>query len=151
MTPTPTLARLRWWEIPELVPLEQEAFGAEAWSETLLWSELAQTASRHYVVVRDADGAVAGYAGLWAYDDEAYVQNIVVRADQRRSGVGTRLLTELLDEAERRGARSVGLEVRATAEDAQRLYRRFGFEAIGRRRAYYQPSGTDAVVMVRRS
>ena len=148
MTTTPT--RLRWWEIPELLPLEQEAFGAEAWSETLLWSELAQTGSRHYVVVRDDDGAIAGYAGLWAYADEAYVQNIVVRADQRGAGVGSRLLTDLLDEVERRGARSVGLEVRATAKDAQRLYRRFGFEVVGRRRGYYQPSGTDAVVMVRR-
>ena len=145
------LTRLRWWEIPELLPLEQEAFGPEAWSETLLWSELAQTGSRHYVIRRDDVGAVAGYAGLWAYDDEAYVQNVVVRADLRGSGIGSQLLTELLAEAERRGARTVGLEVRATAEGAQRLYRRFGFEPVGRRRGYYQPSGTDAVVMVRRA
>jgi ribosomal-protein-alanine N-acetyltransferase len=37
--------------------------------------------------------------------------------------------------------------VRADNARAQELYRRFGFVAIGVRRGYYQPSGTDAVVM----
>jgi ribosomal-protein-alanine N-acetyltransferase len=41
------------------------------------------------------------------------------------------------------------LEVRADNELAQGLYRRRGFAEIGRRRGYYQPSGTDAVVMKR--
>jgi [ribosomal protein S18]-alanine N-acetyltransferase len=41
------------------------------------------------------------------------------------------------------------LEVRADNEVAQGLYRRRGFTEIGRRPRYYQPSGTDAVVMKR--
>jgi ribosomal-protein-alanine N-acetyltransferase len=41
------------------------------------------------------------------------------------------------------------LEVRADNEVAQGLYRRRGFAEVGRRRRYYQPSGTDAVVMKR--
>jgi ribosomal-protein-alanine N-acetyltransferase len=45
---------------------------------------------------------------------------------------------------------SVGLEVRSDNERAQRLYRRFGFRPVGLRRAYYQPSGADAVVMFAR-
>jgi len=32
---------------------------------------------------------------------------------------------------------------------AQRLYQRHGFVPVGRRRRYYQPSGTDALVMAR--
>jgi ribosomal-protein-alanine N-acetyltransferase len=39
------------------------------------------------------------------------------------------------------------LEVAASNEPAQLLYGKFGFEAIGIRRGYYQPSNTDAVVM----
>jgi ribosomal-protein-alanine N-acetyltransferase len=39
--------------------------------------------------------------------------------------------------------------VRADNLDAQRLYERHGFRAIGLRRGYYQPSRTDAVVMRR--
>jgi len=39
--------------------------------------------------------------------------------------------------------------VRTDNHRAQRLYRRYGFTEIGIRRGYYQPSGTDALVMRR--
>jgi ribosomal-protein-alanine N-acetyltransferase len=41
----------------------------------------------------------------------------------------------------------VFLEVRADNARAQRLYQWRGFTEVGIRRGYYQPSGTDAVVM----
>ena len=34
-------------------------------------------------------------------------------------------------------------------ESAQRLYARYDFEPVGIRRGYYQPSNTDALVMMR--
>jgi hypothetical protein len=43
----------------------------------------------------------------------------------------------------------VFLEVRADNSRAQRLYHWWGFTEIGIRRGYYQPSGTDAIVMRR--
>jgi ribosomal-protein-alanine N-acetyltransferase len=58
------------------------------------------------------------------------------------------LLVELLSAARARGARTAGLEVRSDNRGAQLLYARFGFEPIGIRRGYYQPSNVDAVVMV---
>jgi ribosomal-protein-alanine N-acetyltransferase len=39
------------------------------------------------------------------------------------------------------------LECRVDNARAQKLYERFGFEAIGFRRGYYQPGNVDAVVM----
>jgi ribosomal-protein-alanine N-acetyltransferase len=39
------------------------------------------------------------------------------------------------------------LEVRQDNPRARGLYLRHGFEEIGIRRGYYQPSGVDAVVM----
>jgi ribosomal-protein-alanine N-acetyltransferase len=65
----------------------------------------------------------------------------------RRQGIGARLVDALLDAARRDGARTVLLEVRASDEGAQRLYRRAGFRPIGRRRHYYQAEQEDAVVM----
>jgi ribosomal-protein-alanine N-acetyltransferase len=38
-------------------------------------------------------------------------------------------------------------EVAAENEAAQHLYGSYGFETIGLRRGYYQPSNTDALVM----
>jgi ribosomal-protein-alanine N-acetyltransferase len=75
------------------------------------------------------------------------VQTIAVAPSHQGQGVGTQLLLSLLDEAVRRGCRHVDLEVRADNPVAIGLYERHGFVATGRRRGYYQPSGTDAVVM----
>jgi ribosomal-protein-alanine N-acetyltransferase len=88
------------------------------------------------------------YGGLIAYPDEAHIATIGVTAKRQGEGIGARLLDELLAEADRRSP-VVLLEVRADNERAQELYRRRGFTEIGRRRGYYQPSGTDAVVMKR--
>jgi len=146
-----TVRRMRWWDIEPLLPVEHDLFGAESWSAVAFWSELAQASTRHYVVAEDVDdngaGELVGWAGLAAWSGEAFVQTIAVRRDAQHAGVGRTLLAELLDEARRRGERHVMLEVRATDERAQRMYARAGFEAIGRRAAYYQPSGTDAVIM----
>ena len=79
--------------------------------------------------------------------DQGDVQTLGVRADRQGSGLGRRLLDELLHEARRRRVRDVFLEVRADNPAAQSLYERAGFSVITRRRGYYQPSGTDALVM----
>ena len=90
------------------------------------------------------------YAGLCVYSpEETFVQTIAVAAAAQRRGVGTALLRALLDEAARRGAHQVDLEVRADNDSAQRIYAAHGFTAIGIRPRYYQPSGVDAVVMRR--
>ncbi|GAA4248611.1 hypothetical protein GCM10022255_029330 [Dactylosporangium darangshiense] len=95
-------------------------------------------------------GRIVGYAGLAVSPpDEAWVQNIGVRGDAQRRGIGRRLLEALLDEAARRGARQVLLEVAVDNAPAQKLYAQYGFEAVGIRRGYYQPSNTDALVMMR--
>ena len=93
---------------------------------------------------------LVGYAGLIAYDDEAHVATLGVAKALQGEGVGSLLLDDLLSEADKRSP-VVLLEVRADNEVAQRLYARRGFEEIGRRRGYYQPSGDDAVVMKRRA
>ena len=140
------IERMRWWDIEALEPIEAQLFGVDRWSPAMFWNELA--GGHHYLVARDGD-EVVGYAGLAFGESEAWVQNLAVRADRQRHGIGTRLLEALLAEAQRRGARAVLLEVAVDNAPAQRLYDRYGFEPVGVRRGYYQPSNTDAVVMRR--
>ncbi|MFS2292581.1 MAG: ribosomal protein S18-alanine N-acetyltransferase [Actinomadura sp.] len=138
-------------DLPAVHRLERELFPEDPWSEAMFRGELAgQPRTRHYVVAEDAGGEIVGYAGLAAAGGQADVQTIAVRADRRGSGIGAALLTELLDEAARRGSEAVFLEVRADNDPARRLYERFGFEKVGIRRGYYRPSGTDAIVMCRK-
>ncbi|MDM4720755.1 ribosomal protein S18-alanine N-acetyltransferase [Micromonospora sp. WMMA1363] len=142
------LDRFRWWHIEEVLPIEADLFGAERWSAAMFWNELAN--GHHYLVAIGDDGTVLGYAGLTAAPpDEAWVQNIAVRREAQRRGVGRLLLEALLAEASRLRVRSMLLEVAADNAPAQKLYAAYGFEAIGVRRGYYQPSNTDALVMQR--
>lgn len=141
------IGELRWWHISELLPIEADLFGAEQWSAAMFWNELAQG---HYYRIAVQDGEVVGYAGLAVTPDEAAVQNIAVRRDRQRRGIGETLLADLLAEADRHAASRVFLEVAVDNQPAQRLYRRYGFTPSGIRRGYYQPSNTDALTMIRR-
>jgi ribosomal-protein-alanine N-acetyltransferase len=138
-------------DLPAVLALEEELFAPDTWTAAMYRDELSRTETRHYLVAEDdGDGtpSMVGYAGLIAYDDEAHVATLGVAKERQGEGIGARLLDELLAEADRRSP-VVLLEVRADNEVAQGLYRRRGFTEIGRRRGYYQPSGTDAVVMKR--
>jgi [ribosomal protein S18]-alanine N-acetyltransferase len=142
-----SLEPMRWWDVDGVMDLERDLFGDECWTVAMFWSELAEPETRFYLVARD-DAEIVGYAGLCAYPEESFVQTIAVKRDRQGTGIGTRLLTALIDEARRRDEPMVGLEVRADNQIAQRMYQGFGFEQVGIRKGYYQPSDTDAVLMV---
>ena len=72
--------------------------------------------------------------------------NVVVASDHRRQGLATRLLVALAEEIIERGCVAWTLEVRASSEGAQALYRRFGFVPAGVRQRYYD-NREDAIVM----
>ncbi|MEO5877280.1 MAG: ribosomal protein S18-alanine N-acetyltransferase [Streptosporangiaceae bacterium] len=134
-------------DVAAALEIENELFPEDSWTEGMLLGELAdQGRTRHYVVVL-AEDEIVGYAGLASAADQADVQTIGVRETAQGRGLGAALLTELLAEAARRACAAVFLEVRADNDRAQKLYERFGFDVVGVRRNYYQPSGVDAIVM----
>lgn len=59
----------------------------------------------------------------------AWIEDVVVDGAARGRGVGEALNRAALDEARRRGARTVDLTSRPSREAANRLYRRIGFAA----------------------
>ncbi|MBO0777194.1 MAG: ribosomal protein S18-alanine N-acetyltransferase [Actinobacteria bacterium] len=133
-------------DLPAVELLERQLFGEEAWSRRLLATELASLPGRTYLVAEDA-GEVAGYGGLFVTGGQAEVLTLAVARQRWGQGVGSLLLDALLAAARQHGCSEVFLEVRADNDRAQRLYLHRGFTRIGLRRGYYQPSGTDAVVM----
>lgn len=135
-------------DLPAILVLEDELFGSQAWTEQMLRDELADPATRWYVVAEQA-GEVVGYAGLAVFGDEAHVMTIGTTLDRQGQGIGRRLLRALLAEAERRGAVRVILEVRVDNASAIGLYESEGFETVGVRKRYYQPENVDAAVMIR--
>ncbi|MBN6056963.1 ribosomal protein S18-alanine N-acetyltransferase [Nonomuraea sp. RK-328] len=133
-------------DLPAVMAIERATFPYDAWSEGMMRGELAdQPRTRHYVVAL-VDEVIVGYAGLAAAADQADVQTIAVLQAHQGTGVGGAMLAELLQEARRRGAREIFLEVRDDNPRARGVYEHFGFEEIGIRRRYYD-DGTDAIMM----
>ncbi|GAA4783064.1 ribosomal protein S18-alanine N-acetyltransferase [Streptomyces sanyensis] len=147
---TPVLREMRWWDIPPVLELERALFPEDAWSAGMFWSELAHArgprSTRRYVVA-ELDGALAGYAGLAAAGGLGDVQTIAVAPGSQGTGLGARLLGDLLRHATAFECDEVFLEVRVDNTRAQKLYERFGFVPVGFRRGYYQPGNIDALVM----
>jgi [ribosomal protein S18]-alanine N-acetyltransferase len=70
------------------------------------------------------------------------LENIVVVSEERRKGLGRRLLQAFLDHAKSANSDSVFLEVRESNTAARRFYEKNGFHESGRRKSYYtNPSG----------
>ncbi len=136
---------MRWWDIESVAALETVLFPEDSpWTPAMFWSELAL--AHHYVVARDDDGSVLGYAGLArGADGVSGVQTIGVAPGAQGRGTGRALLADLLSAA---GSDRVMLEVRTDNVPAISLYESVGFTRVGRRRRYYQPSGADAYTML---
>jgi len=146
------LTALRADDADRCAELERVLFpGDDPWSADAFRAELASP-HNHYVAARDEAGTLVGYAGLarlgTGIDPESEVHTIGVDPAVRRRGVGGMLLGELLSVADRWGG-PVFLEVRTDNDAAIGLYRREGFEIVGTRKRYYQPSGADAFTMRR--
>lgn len=100
--------------------------------------------------VRDAGGVLAAYYLLMYALDEAHLLDVAVAAGRQGQGLGRLLLARIAARARSRGMASIFLEVRPSNARALAVYRRHGYEQIGRRKGYY-PAGAgareDAIVM----
>ncbi|HEY1914309.1 MAG TPA: GNAT family N-acetyltransferase [Streptosporangiaceae bacterium] len=98
-------------------------------------------------IVTESGGPITGYACLQVADGRGDIQMLAVRPGAEGRGTGTRLVAELVAMAQARGCREVFLYVRADNTRARQLYQRAGFTDSKVLPRFYQPSGTDAVVM----
>lgn len=90
---------------------------------------------------------VAGCVVVWLILDEAHIATVVVDPEYRQRGIASRLMAKMLKEVIQRGARLATLEVREHNLPAQRLYKRFRFEEVGRRPRYYHDNYEAALIM----
>jgi ribosomal-protein-alanine N-acetyltransferase len=90
---------------------------------------------------------IVGFSGFWMMVGEAHIIAIGVRNGYRQLGIGEGLLIATIELAQTLNANVVTLEVRASNRIAQELYRKYGFQVVGRRLKYYSSDGEDAIIM----
>ncbi|MGA2410353.1 MAG: ribosomal protein S18-alanine N-acetyltransferase [Candidatus Binataceae bacterium] len=134
-------------DLPRIMQIERRAFD-HPWTLDSFARELALPFSRTLVASLsiDRNEAIAGYLCRWLVVDECHILNVAVDPDARRRGIGERLISETIIEANAKSATVVTLEVRRSNLPARGLYRKFGFQERRLRRNYYGP-GEDAIVM----
>jgi len=130
-------------DIPAVAELESDIY-PQPWSPRVFFDELALD-NRRYLVATIAEGVVMGYCGLLIVEDDAHITTIAVAPGARGHHLGQRLMLALVDVAREVDTRHLTLEVRVSNDGAQRLYERFGFDPVGRRKNYYKDE--DALVM----
>jgi ribosomal-protein-alanine N-acetyltransferase len=134
-------------DVDVLLPYEEVMFGTEAWSRDAYLEEITDTELRYYLVAESDSGEILGDGGLLTVAETAQIVTVGVVPHARRLGVGRFLVRALVDEARRRQAEEVLLEVRVDNDAAQKLYESEGFSVIGTRKGYYDRGRVDAVVM----
>jgi ribosomal-protein-alanine N-acetyltransferase len=130
-------------DIPAVAELESEIYG-QPWPPRVFFDELAME-NRRYLVATDGTGLILGYCGLLIVEEDAHITTIAVAPRSRGHQLGTRLMLVMVDAALDAGTRYLTLEVRVSNDAAQKLYERFGFDPVGRRKNYYEDE--DALVM----
>jgi ribosomal protein S18 acetylase RimI-like enzyme len=95
-------------------------------------------ASNSNVVVIRVDTAVAAFGIMHYAASEAYLALLAVTPGQRRSGLGTRLLTWFEDTALVAGIGVIRLEARASNRVAREFYRANGYLEIEPLPGHYQ-------------
>ena len=156
-------------DLVDVLALEHEVFPEDPWSPEMFADEVAQPPDSRLYLLAETDGSdggvpdheivsgrragagsvMAGYAGLMFVPGgtQADILTIAVRPAYWGKGIGSVLLDTLVNAARDRGCTEMFLEVRVDNARAHSLYLRRGFEDIGIRRGYYQPSGVDAITM----
>lgn len=115
------------------------------WNYDILKQEL-ECDNSYFVIARNHNDEIVGFAGLKTIFDEADIMNIVTKKCFRGNGIGSRLLENLIFYSKDNNLKVVTLEVNEHNLSAIRLYDKFGFDHIGIRKKYYDGK-SDAIIM----
>ena len=142
-SPTPSLAQVRiedggHRDLDDVVAVMEAAFDdrfGEAWTRSQCAGILPMPGIS-LALARDPADRLIGFALQRIIAGEGELLLLAVVPDQRRRGIGQRLLQSFIETAHDEGTGRVHLEVR-DGNPAVEMYQSAGFKIVGRRRKYY--------------
>jgi ribosomal-protein-alanine N-acetyltransferase len=143
---TITIRKMTISDLPEVVEIDQMSFSLP-WPVNSFRYEVSDNRTARCMVAETEDHRIAAMIVSWILVDEMHIATFATHRDFRRQGIGSALLIAALNEARLAGAKRAFLEVRTGNGLALEVYKKFGFEVTGRRKAYYRDNGEDAILM----
>lgn len=114
------------------------------WNQNIFEKEL-ENENSEYIVAR-MNNEIVGFGGIWITPVDIHITNIVTKKTKRNMGIGSAILQELINLTKSKNYNELTLEVNEKNEVAQKLYMKYGFEVLGRRKRYYD-NINDAIIM----
>jgi ribosomal-protein-alanine N-acetyltransferase len=126
---------------------EIESGGNALWNTRQFLEELKLNFSS--IAVLEENREVKGFAVCWRVADQIQLNNIGIKREFQRQGLGTRLLRHIITDtlSQDLPAVKIILEVSRSNTAAIQFYKKNGFEETGRRKKYYKDG--DAILMER--
>lgn len=119
-----------------------DVYPVSPWSEKQILSDMQQDNVDYFFVKKDEK--IVGFLAISQLAGELEITNIAIKKDYQGHGLGSQLLADL-DHVDF----PIFLEVRASNTPAQALYKKWGFDIIGKRKQYYHEPVEDAIIMKR--
>jgi ribosomal-protein-alanine N-acetyltransferase len=130
-------------DLDQVMEIESKSF-EHPWKRRFFQSDLNKPSA--YCWVAKENDVIAGYIVNWQVTDELHIADVAVKADFRRKGIASLLISETLALARGLGCTRIFLEVRPSNPEAVSLYKKFNFQVLYTRKSYY-PNGEAAIVM----
>ena len=130
--------------LDEIVEIEKSCFEIP-WSKKSFEDELDKKYMAIYLVALENE-KVVGYGGMWHIINEGHITNIAIHKDYRKKGIGSKIVSKLIEIAKEKEMIGITLEVRKSNEIAINLYKKQGFLLEGIRKEYYE-NKEDALIM----
>ena len=99
------------------------------------------------IYVKEINGEVVAYVDLWIAYENAEIANIAVKKEFLHQGIASELMQYCLQKIQQSKCENFTLEVRVSNMNAIKLYEKFGFQTVSKRKKYYA-DGEDAYLMV---
>lgn len=97
-----------------------------------------------YIVIKQNE-EIYGFAGFRTIFEEMEIMNIVTKQDKRNQGFASNMLSYILRYAYEHEMEKINLEVNEHNLPAIKLYKTYGFQAVGKRNKYYKDG--NAILM----
>ncbi|OOB78351.1 MAG: ribosomal-protein-alanine N-acetyltransferase [Epulopiscium sp. Nuni2H_MBin001] len=128
----------------EIYEIEHNSF-SDPWSLQNIKNDITNPVSCYFVASINAN--IVGYIGLWNVVGEGQITNLAVSKEYQRQGIANELVSAVVEYSINQQMEFILLEVRASNEAAQSLYKRFEFTQIATRVNYYTLPKEDAIIM----
>ena len=125
--------------------IEIQAF-QDPWSKQDFINEL-ESNPYSCIYVKEINGEVVAYVDLWIAYENAEIANIAVKKEFLHQGIASELMQYCLQKIQQSKCENFTLEVRVSNMNAIKLYEKFGFQTVSKRKKYYA-DGEDAYLMV---